>query len=78
MSSPGSRLESETGERLTRVAGYSVTQPGTSVKRVIPAPWIDCQHCSWRHYPSISGGRWHIATRCVSCGKMIGAGAAGR
>ena len=62
----------EGDDRPTRVGAYSVTQPGTTRKRVIPPPWIDCDNCHWRHYPSTSGGRWHIATRCVSCGRPIG------
>ncbi len=70
MTPSGSHLES--GDRPTRVGTYSVTQPGTTTKRVIPAPWIDCEHCKWRHYPSTSRGRWHIATLCVSCGGALG------
>jgi hypothetical protein len=64
----------ESVDRPTRLGTYSVTQPGTTAKRVIPVPWIDCATCKWRHYPSTSGGRWHIATRCVSCGGVIGDG----
>lgn len=55
------------GQRLTRIGPYSAAQPGTSRSRVIPAPWIDCPQCGWRHYPSTSAGRWLIATACVSC-----------
>ena len=55
-------------QRPTAIGPFSAAQPGTSRMRSIPAPWIDCAECGWRHYPSTSGGAWHIATACVSCG----------
>lgn len=58
-------------DRLTRIGQFSLAQPGTSRARAVPVPWIDCPTCAWRHYPSTSGGRWHIATRCVSCGMVL-------
>jgi hypothetical protein len=39
--------------------------------RPIPAPWIDCVACGWRHYPTTTGGAWHIVTACVSCGEPL-------
>ncbi len=59
------------GDRPTRLGPFSLAQPGTSRSRVVPVPWIDCSVCSWRHYPSTAGGRWHIATTCVSCGAPL-------
>lgn len=44
---------------------------GTNRTRVVPVPWIDCEDCAWRHYPSIIKGRWHIATTCVNCGAAL-------
>ena len=58
-------------ERPTTIGPYSTAQPGTSRKRTVPAPWIDCERCAWRHYPSVSGGSWHLVTACVSCGAPL-------
>jgi hypothetical protein len=60
-----------TEERLTMLGGFNVKVPGTNARRTVPAPWIDCDQCGWRHYPSITGGRWHIATTCVSCSAAL-------
>jgi hypothetical protein len=65
--SPGDE-PSAPGQRPTEIGPFSGAQPGTSRTRPIPAPWIDCESCGWRHYPSTSGGAWHIVTACVSCG----------
>jgi hypothetical protein len=59
------------GQRRTVIGPFSGAQPGTSRARTIPVPWIDCVECGWRHYPSATGGAWHIATVCVSCGKPL-------
>jgi len=59
------------GQRPTPLGPFSATVPGSNRSRKVPAPWIDCPKCAWRHYPSTSGGRWHIATRCVSCGTPL-------
>jgi hypothetical protein len=59
------------GQRRTVIGPYSGAQPGTSRTRPIPVPWIDCVRCGWRHYPSTTGGVWHIATACVSCGASL-------
>ena len=55
-------------QRPTVIGPFSGAQPGTSRTRQIPAPWIDCAACGWRHYPSTTSGAWHIVTACVSCG----------
>jgi hypothetical protein len=55
-------------ERLTTIGAVNVKIDGTSKRRAIPTPWIDCEDCGRRHYPSTIGGRWHIATTCLSCG----------
>jgi len=57
--------------RETSIGVYNLSQPGTAAKRVVPAPWIDCDGCGWRHYPSTSAGRWQIATACASCGAAL-------
>jgi hypothetical protein len=56
------------GMRPTAVGPFSAPQGSTNRTRVIPVPWVDCATCGWRHYPSTSGGRWHIATACANCG----------
>jgi hypothetical protein len=58
-------------ERLTEVGAINVKVAGTNTKRTVPAPWIDCDDCARRHYPSTLGGRWHIATTCLSCGAAL-------
>src|ERR1051326_7013280 len=60
------------GQRPLKVEFYNDMLPGSSKRRTIPAPWIDCQGCAWRHYPSTNRGRWYIATICVSCGAVLG------
>ena len=59
------------GQRPTEIGPFSGAQPGTSRMRPIPAPWIDCAECGWRHYPNTTGGAWHIVTACVSCGEPL-------
>ena len=58
-------------ERLTRLGAVNVKVEGTNTRRTIPTPWIDCEACARRHYPSTIGGRWHIATACLSCGAAL-------
>jgi hypothetical protein len=58
-------------ERLTQVGAVNVRLEGTYVRRAVPAPWVDCDACDRRHYPSTIGGRWHIATTCLSCGAAL-------
>lgn len=59
------------GQRPTEIGAFSVAPTPGSRTRVIPVPWIDCEQCAWRHYPSTNGGRWHIATACASCGAAL-------
>lgn len=59
------------GQRPTPIGPFNAVQPGTTRSRPIPAPWIDCPVCAWRHYPNTSGGRWQIATACASCGAPL-------
>jgi hypothetical protein len=59
------------GERPTEIGPFSGAQVGAGRPRPIPVPWIDCVECGWRHYPSTTGGAWHIATSCVSCGEPL-------
>jgi hypothetical protein len=54
--------------RLTAIGPFSAPAGATNRTRTIPVPWIDCETCSWRHFPSTSNGRWHIATTCANCG----------
>jgi hypothetical protein len=56
-------------ERLVEVGAVNIKIDG--MKRTIPSPWADCEACGRRHYPSTIGGRWHIATTCVSCGAEL-------
>lgn len=64
----GSMAPPQTGDqRPTEIGAFT---PGSRT-RVIPVPWIDCERCAWRHYPSTNGGRWHIATACASCGAAL-------
>jgi hypothetical protein len=62
-------------ERLTNVGPGNVKVDGTNAKRTIPTPWVDCEACARRHYPSTLGGRWHVATMCLSCGSPLPGGA---
>ncbi len=55
-------------DRLTEIGAVNVKVEGTNTKRTIPVPWVDCDACARRHYPSTISGRWHIATTCLSCG----------
>lgn len=44
----------------------------SSMRRVAPAPWIDCDSCGWRHYPDTSrkmGSQFTPA--CASCGEPL-------
>lgn len=59
------------GQRPTEIGPFRAAQAGTTRTRTIPVPWIDCARCGWRHYPSATGGTWHIATACVSCGQSL-------
>ena len=63
-----------TNERLTEVGAGGVRVEGTNAKRTIPTPWVDCDVCDRRHYPSTIAGRWHIATDCLSCGAVLPGG----
>ena len=56
------------GMRPTAIGPFSAPHGTTNRTRTIPVPWIDCAICKWRHYPSTSKGRWHIATTCSNCG----------
>jgi hypothetical protein len=58
-------------ERLTDVGGFSTKVTGTNARRTVPAPWVDCESCARRHYPSTTAGRWYIATNCLSCGALL-------
>ncbi len=58
-------------QRPTTIGPFSGAQSGSNRTRRVPAPWIDCALCAWRHYPSASGGTWYIATACVSCGAPL-------
>lgn len=69
MAKPG---EDEAGAiRPTAIGPFSAPPGTTNRTRTIPVPWVDCSTCSWRHYPSTSGGRWHIATTCANCGAAL-------
>jgi hypothetical protein len=56
-------------ERLTTIGPFS-TKVGNA-QRIVPVPWLDCDSCGRRHYPSTLSGRWHIATACMSCGTAL-------
>jgi hypothetical protein len=56
----------------TPIGQFNSIDSVTKTKRRIPAPWIDCPACGWRHYPATDGGRWHIATSCGGCGASLG------
>jgi len=58
-------------ERLTELGAVNIRIGGTNTKRAIPKPWVDCEACARRHYPSTISGRWHIATTCLSCGAAL-------
>ena len=58
-------------ERLIVLGAANVRIEGTYAKRTIPPPWVDCEACARRYYPSTIAGRWHIATTCLSCGAAI-------
>ena len=57
--------------RPTPIGPFNVTTREGGRIRQVPAPWVDCHACSWRHYPSTSGGAWHIATVCAACGAPL-------
>ncbi len=44
---------------------------GRNKPRVIPAPWLDCDRCGWRHYPSRTQDSWRLVTVCESCGALL-------
>jgi hypothetical protein len=67
---------SPSGVRRTAIGAFNVSQPGRTGARTIPVPWIDCNACSWRHYPGTTRGLWHIATTCVACGAELESAAA--
>jgi len=50
-----------------------VPKPIRNKPRLVPAPWLDCERCGWRHYPSqMRGGRgWALALVCTSCGTEL-------
>ncbi len=56
------------GVRPTEIGAFSAPAGETNRTRTIPVPWIDCDACAWRHFPSTTKGRWHIATTCSNCG----------
>jgi hypothetical protein len=48
------------------------TPPKTRWTREIPAPWIDCESCSWRHYPDTSRRRGpQFPEACARCGTTL-------
>ena len=57
----------------TPIGPFNSIDSVTNAKRRVPAPWIDCPACGWRHYPATDAGRWHIATSCAGCGASLGA-----
>jgi hypothetical protein len=59
--------------RPTPIGPYNAVDAVTNAKRSVPAPWVDCPACGWRHYPATDGGRWHIATKCEGCGLALDA-----
>jgi hypothetical protein len=60
--------DDQDGIRPTTIGPFNARQGSSNRPRIIPAPWIDCATCGWRHYPSTTSGRWHIATHCAHCG----------
>ena len=48
-------------------------KPVRNKPRLVPAPWLDCESCGWRHYPSqMRGGKgWALAPVCTSCGAEL-------
>ncbi len=59
------------GVRPTTIGPFNGRVGETNRTRTIPVPWIDCDACALRHYPSTTKGRWHIATKCMSCGAEL-------
>lgn len=59
------------GVRPTKIGQFNARAGETNRTRTIPVPWIDCDACSLRHYPSTTKGRWHIATVCKGCGAEL-------
>jgi hypothetical protein len=59
------------GIRPTTIGPFNARDGTSNRPRPVPVPWIDCANCTWRHYPSISAGRWHIATQCANCGAQL-------
>jgi hypothetical protein len=57
--------------RPTTIGPFNGRVGETNRTRTIPVPWIDCDACSLRHYPSTTKGRWHIATTCMGCGAEL-------
>ena len=51
----------------------SVTAPSRfSMRRVVPAPWVDCRGCGWRHYPDTSRRQGpQIPSACSNCGETL-------
>jgi len=45
--------------------------PTRGKPRVIPAPWLDCPVCGWRHYPANVSGGWRLVSVCTSCGQRL-------
>jgi hypothetical protein len=72
------RRAEDTAERTsgdptpTPIGPFNSIDSVTNMKRRVPAPWIDCPACGWRHYPATDAGRWHIATSCRGCGASLG------
>ena len=48
-------------------------RPRRNPPRAVPSPWVDCQRCSWRHYPGTrrTGHSWEVATVCSNCGAVL-------
>jgi len=59
------------GVRPTAIGSFNAPEGETNRTRTIPVPWIDCEACAWRHFPSTTKGRWHIATTCTNCGAEL-------
>lgn len=46
--------------------------PSSSWKRIVPAPWVDCDACGWRHYPDTGRKRGpKLPVMCSSCGGVL-------
>ena len=57
--------------RPTAIGPFNGRVGETNRTRTIPVPWIDCEACKLRHYPSTTKGRWFIAATCMGCGAEL-------